>query len=432
MIATLATLVNIMAYLIAPPAGFATVALTLVVVASRRARSRLEKLLTMLLLTLPLYMVPLLPGLHHFISWTTILLLGLTAVSISRLRRLSPLTLFLMLVIVSFSVLTGLSTDDGSEGWYYLAQFLLLVIPPALFYESRDWVASTLDAEAVSRLFSILVFTLLATALGVIAQWQLHSRTGMIVGNISFFLQRVTYDLTVPAYSVLSGLLALGIAIAPTLWRRGRRTMSIVLATVSAFAIVVNSSRTGLVVGLLVVGLSLLFPPRGARRFVARLALIPVGVLGWWLFDYFSTAANRGSAMQVLLDDNGRFNTFDRAFELLFSGDDTVLTGVGYANYPGTPPHNFAVETMASSGLVAAACVGMLAIGLLWYLRGTEWQYAVWSLLAASMFFSGFYAVKAAVVVAIAMIAFRAAEDKHEEPLRRSAARASASGASVS
>lgn len=432
MVATLITLANIVAYLLAPEVGAVTIAVTLLGVAMRPRRGRLEKLLAALVLTLPLYMVPVWPGLHHFASWTTILLLLLTVASIASLRRLSPLTLLLILVITTFSILTGLSTDDGTEGWYYLAQFLLFVIPPALLYEAREWVSTTLDTAAVTRLFALLTSVLFATSLGVLVQWQLHTRLGITSGNISFFLQRVTYDLTIPAYSVLSGILALGIALAPTLWRSGRWKMAIVLAVTSAFAIVINSSRTGLVVGLIVLGAALLLPPRGARRFGARLMIIPAAVLGWWLLDYFIASANRGTTAQVLLDDNGRFDTFRRAFNMLFSNETTQLVGLGYANYPGIPPHNFVVETMASSGLVVATCVGLMALGLLVFLRGSEWQYAVWSLLGASMLFSGFYAVKAAVIVVILMIAFRSVDLRNDEktPLRRAAVTASTSRAS--
>ncbi|MFJ2506339.1 hypothetical protein [Microbacterium sp. NPDC087592] len=405
----LMALASIMAYLVAPPAGVFVVVCTIVFVAAKKGRTKLEKTLTLLVLTMPLYMLPVIPGLHHIASWTTILTLALIGLLAANLRRFSPIMAILLLILVSFSVLTGMSTAEGIEGWYYLVTFLLLVVPIVLVYEARDWVREQLDADSVNRLLTTLAGVQLALAVGVLIQWQVHTRLGIIIGEIGFFNVRVTYDLTISAYSVLSGLLAVGIVLAPTLWRRGRWKMAILLAAVSGFAIVINSSRTGLVVGVAVLGLSLLFPPRGVRRIGARLAIIPAAGLAWWLFDSYESSA-RGSMATGLFDENGRFETFDRAFRQLFANDMTAIIGLGYADYKGVPPHNFIVETMASSGVVTAAIVVLLAAGMLIYLRGSEWQYPVWALLGSSMLFSGFYAVKGAMVIAVLMIAFRAAE----------------------
>ncbi|MCT1364399.1 MULTISPECIES: O-antigen ligase [unclassified Microbacterium] len=400
--------VNIMAYLASPAAGFATVIVSLLIVGLRPRRTPLEKLLAMLVLTMPLYALPILPGLHHVASWTTVLLLVLMVMVVPQIRRFSPLLAVALFTVLAFSILTGLSSADGAEGWYYIAQFLMFVVPAILVYEARGWTAATLGRDAVDRLLGVLASTQLAIAVGVIAQWQLHSRWGVSLGSISFFVERVTYDLTVSAYSVLSGLLAIGIVLTPTLWRRGRWKMAIVLAVVSSFAIVVNSSRTGIIVGAAILGLAILFPPKGARRFGARLAIIPAGILAWWMYNLYATSA-RGR--EGFFDDNGRFETFQHAWEVMTASDINLLLGVGYADYEGTAPHNFLVETLVSSGIIVSAMIFALIVGLLIYLRGTEWQYPIWALLASSMLYAGFYAVKAAAVIAVLMLALRSVQD---------------------
>ncbi|WP_372468635.1 O-antigen ligase family protein [Microbacterium maritypicum] len=406
--AFLLAFVNIVAYLAAPPAGFATVVVTMVIVGVRRGRSRLEKLLTMLVLTMPLYALPVLPGLHHVASWTTLLLVALLVMVIPHITRMSPVILVALFIIVAFSILTGLSSGDGADGWYYIAQFLMFTVPAVIVYEARSWIRATLDKDAANRLLSTLASTQLALAIGVLVQWQLHSRLGISLGSISFFAERVTYDLTVSAYSVLSGLLAIGIVLAPTLWRRGRWKMAVILAVVSSFAIVVNSSRTGIIVGAVVLGLAILFPPKGARRFGARLAIVPAGILAWWMYDLYAGSV-RGR--EGFLDDNGRFETFRNAFDRMMATDENFLLGVGYADYEGVAPHNFVVETLVSSGVIVSAVVFALIVGLLVYLRQSEWQYSIWALLGASMLFAGFYAVKAAAVIAVLMLALRAADN---------------------
>lgn len=405
--ATLLALVNILAYLTSPMAGFVTVSISLIAISQRRGRTTLEKLLTMLVSTMPLYMTPILPGLHHIASWTTVLLVATSIAAVRHIRRMSPFFVIAILIIVAVSALSVVANSEGADGWYYFAQFLLFTIPLILVYETRGWIGETLDTAAVNRLLGWLAATQLAMALGVIVQWQLHSRLGVSIGSISFFVERVTYDLTVPAYSVLSGLLSVGIALAPTLWRHGRPAMAIILAVVSAAAIVANSSRTGIVVGAVVLGLAILFPPATARKFGARLAIIPAGALAWWMYNLYESSA-RGAVSADFLDDNGRLDTIQHAFHLLASDVEVALWGVGYADYEGVLPHNFAVETLVSSGYIVGSFVFMMIVGLLWHLRRSDWQYPVWALLGASMFFAGFYAVKAAIVVAILMVAMRA------------------------
>lgn len=409
--AFLLALINIMAYLASPPAGFATVIVTLLIIGLRPRRSGLEKLLTLLVLTMPLYALPVLPGLHHVASWTSLLLLALLVMVIPHLRRLSPTIVVMLFIVIAFSVLTGLTAADGAEGWYYIAQFLMFIVPAVIVYEARAWTREVIDKAAVDRLLATLAATQLALAVGVLIQWLLHSRLGVSLGSISFFAERITYDLTVSAYSVLSGLLAVGIVLAPTLWRRGRWKMAVLLAVVSSFAIIINSSRTGIIVGAIVLGLAILFPPKGARRFGARLAIIPAAVLAWWMYDLYASSV-RGR--EGFLDDNGRFETFRNALELMTSSDTNFLLGVGYADYDGTAPHNFFVETLVSSGVVVSGVLFLLIIGLLVYLRQTEWQYPIWALLGASMLFAGFYAVKAAAVVAILMLVMRSVDGKDD------------------
>lgn len=407
--------VNILAYLLAPfigaATGAATVAATLLFIGTRRGRSRLEKLLTMLLVTMPLYALPMLPGLHHVASWTTLLLVVLMIALVPHITRLSPAIVILTLVIVAFSILTGMSTAGGTEGWYYIAQFLMLSLPVVIAFTARSWIGETLDRAAADRLLQTLASTQLALALGVLVQWLLHERFGISVGSISFFAQRVTFDLTVSAYSVLSGILAIGMVLAPTLWRRGHRVMAIVLAVTAAAAIVANSARTGIVTGVLFLVIALLFPPQGTRRFGPRLALIPAGLLAWGMYEFYMSSA-RGTEAFGFFGDNGRLDTIGSAFDLLFSSDLNLFLGVGYADFDGLVPHNFIVETLVSSGLIAALALFALIGALLVHLRRSEWQYAVWSLLGASMFFAGFYAVKAATVVAVVMIVLRAIDDR--------------------
>lgn len=315
----------------------------------------------------------------------------------------------MMLPIVSFTVATHVLNGGGAEGAYFVAQILLFVLPVAVVYSSRTWVVTAIDRDTTLRLLHAISGTVMACGFGVFVQAIIHRSTGVVVGSVSSFADRFSYDLTVNAYSVLSVILAVGLVLGPILVRRGYWAQGLTLAVVSGGAILVNTSRSGLLVGSAVLLISLAVPVRGVSRILPRLAIIPGAIFAYWMFSLYSES-NRGVA--DFLDDNGRFKTFEDALAAIGTDPASLLMGKGYnpTAYVGTLPHNFLLETLLSSGMIVLIAVLVLIIGLWRFLAQSEWKYPFYIFLAGGMLFAGFYAVKAAVIVTILMIVFRAAD----------------------
>ena len=409
---TLVVLANVVAYMVNPTLGFVLTSATVLVILSRPGRAPLDKLITALVITMPMYAIPIIDGLHHIFSWSTFLLFMLTIYAAAHVQRISSIAFVTVLPIVAFTIATHFLNDNAGEGAYYIIQFLLFVLPLVVVYSCRDWVATVIDRDAAQRLLRTLASTLIACALGVFIQAFVHTTTGNIIGSVSFFRNRVSYDLTMNAYSVLSVILSVGLVLAPSLFRRGLWLQGTMLIVFCGGAILVNTSRSGLVIGSLVLLISLLFPPAGINRILPRLALIPAAGFVYWLYKSYAASA-RGT--RSLFDDNGRATTYDQALATIGSDLPTLLLGIGYNSvaYTSMSPHNFLLETVLRSGLIVSIAFATLAIGLLKFLSRTEWQYSVWVFLGGGMLFAGLYAVKAAVIVTVVMVVLGAASQSH-------------------
>lgn len=406
------SLLVVSGYLLSPSVGFLLTVGVAIAVFLRTSRPFLERLLVLLVITMPLYMTPVVGGLPPLSSWTTLILLFLSLFFLLNSRPAHPIAVYSVVVFVAVGLMTALLVT-GLPGLYYLVQLLLFIIPVLLAYKARHYVAATLDASSGKRLLHVFSATIVTMAIGVLLQSQLYTRAGITLGNVSFFQARVSYDLTIPAFSVLSGILAMGIVLGPILWRNSSKISGILIAILSSTAILVNSSRTGLAAGGIVLILMILFPPRGVRRTASRLAVIPVGGFLWLLYESLQSSS-RFSESGGLFDDNGRFESVTEPMGVFLDSVQNVLIGIGYV-YEGEKPHNFVIETLVSSGIIAFLILMVWGAALLFYMRGSEWFYLILTLLAGSMFYAGFYAVKVFTVVAILAIVSKSIDSLAEK-----------------
>lgn len=408
-VALIATLVNVTGYMAQPWVGFVTTMVTVVYVLARSRWPYLQRLVACALLTMPMYMVPMIPGLHFIASWTTLFLVALTLYTGAKMQRMPAGTFFALFLITSLTAFTYMTRPDTAGGAYYTVQVLLFVFPAVFVFTAREALADQADEHGRRRLINVLGGVLGGMSAGVITQWAAYTFAARPIGSISEFYNRVTFDLTISAYSVLSGILAVGFVVALMLLRRGQPFAAVLLVALTGTGILLNTARTGLAAGLAVLLIALIFPGSGIRAGRVRWLLVPGGLFAWWLVDKFADSS-RGQTLGNVLDDNGRYELIDLAFQQLSSDPINLLVGVGYASTEDMAPHNFAAETLLRSGAIVSFVLLIMLLRLIAYLWGTQWQYPLWVLLAASMFFNGTYAVKAAPIIIIAMVLMRASE----------------------
>lgn len=405
--------VVILAYLFSPYLGVVVTIGVAALVLLPSSRPPLERLLHLLVVTMPLYMTPIIGGLPPLFSWTTLILVGLSVLFAVNSQPTHPFLDYSMVLFAVMGLVTALFVT-GLAGLYYFAQLLVLAFPVVFAFKARGWIVSSLHADSTRRLLRDFAAVIAAIAIGVLLQAGIYFSTGVTLGNVSFFLDRVSFDLTIPAFSVLSGILALGVVLGPVLWRDSAKVSAVILMALSAAAILVNSSRTGIAAAAVVLMLMVLFPPRGVARTASRLAIIPIGVFIWVLFELLQSSS-RFEDGTGLFDDNGRLESIVYPLRIFVDHVHNILAGVGYV-YEGEKPHNFIVETLVSSGIIVSVIVVIWIIALLVHVRGGPWVYILATLLVGSMFYAGFYAVKVFAVAAILAIIATAVERSTKAP----------------
>lgn len=404
-------------YLISPILGFLAVVVVFAGTALLGRETPMEKLLKLLIITTPLYMVPVIPGLPPLFSWTSVLLVLLSIALAWNGDKVSPLATYSVLTFLLVGLFTAVAVDPVVDGLYHFTQLLLFIMPVLFAYRARRYLSRVLPSGFGDTLLLHLAGTVAAMAVGVLMQWALSSFAGILLGNISYFQARVTYDLTISAFSVMSGVLSLGIVIAPGLWRRDHRVLAVVLPVLSAVAILINTSRTGLFAAAVAAVLIILFPPSGASRVNSRLAIIPISVFLWLIYQSLM-GLDRFSSSSGVFDDNGRFQSYANALSIFGEKIQNVFVGLGYgydfATNLNTNPHNFIVETLVKSGVIVSVILFIWIGAILVHLRSSDWFFLLLSLLLGSMFYSGFYAVKVFTVVAVFGIIARACAPREE------------------
>lgn len=410
------TLIAIVAYLFNPFAGFGVFCTLALLNYSLGEGDYLFRSLKLLIISLPLYMTPILPGLPVLGSWTTVMLIVVSTQLLNKRLRFKPLDLYLWAVFCLSSVVTILLSFGAIKEVYYTVQIALLFLPPSLaLLACKSGRCPATKKENQNLLFP-LAGAVAATAVGVLIQWVLHNRFGVSVGHIAFFQNRVTYDLLIPAYSAVSALLSIGLPMGPVLWRAGKPVAAIALPLLSGIAILVNTSRTGFVAGVFGLLIVLLFPPHRENRLHDLLLLVPTGGFMLWLFGKVANLSRFQSSN--LWSGNGRLETYVSGYELWTQYPRYVLFGRGYADYPTTPPHNFLLETLVCSGLVVTMALAVWLLRFATTTWGTYWCHLFFTYAAASMFFSGFYNFKPlAILLVVAFLSIAPHKPTARQPV---------------
>lgn len=404
-------------YLVTPILGFVATLASILAVLIFDKSSPIYKLFILLIVTMPLYMVPVLPGLPILFSWTTFILIAISLILLKKGEKLG----FLPTLSIVFFFLTGTATafliDPATGGLYYFLQLSLFILPIICAYRARRFLSNSFNSDFDKYFINTFAQVLTSMGISVLIQWALFTIVGLRLGNISEFKSRVTFDLTISAYSVLSGILCLGIIIGPTLWRLGFRKLAIILPVISALAILINTSRTGLFAAGATLVLLILFPPKGMARVKIRLLAIPLGVVFLIVFTLLASSG-RFSNLSEVFDDNGRFDAFTHAFSIFGQSFSNFLVGLGYTYDFGISPHNFIAETIVKSGLIMTIFLISWITFLLYNSRNSDWVFLLVALLVGSMLYAGFYAVKVFTIVAmLSIISWSLQKVEPESPL---------------
>ena len=385
-------LIIIISYLFNDYLGFFTYIVFSIFIMLNSKRTIFNRIISLLILSMPLHSISIIGyKLNHIFSWPIIFLTIISLLNIStiikkriKLNRMSVITLIIGTLILIIS-----NYNSGVTGCIKIVQIMLMVIPAYTTFVCRKDLIKDINEKFQSEMINKLVSIFLATAIGVIAQYILYTYFNIKLGQITIFSGRSVFDLLFNAYSVLSLFLGLGIVLIFRKLLEKVNLLDIIKIVVLFIAIIVNSSRTGLVAAI--IAIFLMINSRGLklsmnRKIVFYIIYIILSTLG------VLYALKSRSELSNFFYDNGRMETYKYGlnmficnFKIFFIGNGLDLT-----TYQEVMPHNFIIETLVTCGIIITIMTLKAIAKFLKFIKSSKLKFLFWTILIGSLFITCF------------------------------------------
>lgn len=394
MITFIFELIVIISYLFNPYLGFTLSLIYYSNIFFYKRYNFLEKLLLSLIFSIPTYNISVIGDkLHHMFSWCSILLgilmFYLIYTLIINQTKFHIKNLLLLLLFTSFIIITNFSLYFANDSVIKVIQVFLMIVPVLLSVEQADFLSEKVDKKTLRNIENNIIYTITATAVAVIFQYTIFNINGTMLGKITIYEGRIVFDLLFKAYSVLSLYMGLGIVISVKRFFKEYKIIYLVLSLIILVGIVFNSSRTGLVASLIVSLIIVLKSLKYKKKYILKIIVILIGIFIMILATNFLLNSRNTN---TLMDNNGRFGTYEYSFNLIFRNFLSFLLGNGLSlsNYNEMVAHNFFMETILSSGIVVFSIVFYWCVKLLKCINRSEFKYIIWAIFIGSMFITNF------------------------------------------
>ncbi len=334
---------------------------------------------------------------NQHISWYNVVLPLLLIAEIKENRYISKGATFFLMFSVLFLFLGAIASNDLTDSFKEMIQFLMMLVPLSLFIAHKE--SAVMLYDDLEDLINLYIISSFATAIAMILQFITHTFLNLDIGIIGYSgitKGRVSFFCLFRGASVLpiymgSGLLFLIIKI-----MNGKKIKFSLLISVTIFiAMVLNSSRSGMV-ALVIISLLYMLKNMIVNIINHRISIIPVFFILAILVGAYSGSVYLSNLRSIkILDNNGRIDVLEYGLHVWTYSQKNILLGEGYSGglWVGqTSPHNMLVQTLAENGVLLFT---VLLIGLIWYIKKNwknDYVYVVFYLLLCGMLITEFYA----------------------------------------
>lgn len=389
----------IMSYLINDYLGFLITGIVFSLIFLEKGKTIYIKFLNILILSLPLYSLSIIGDrINHAFSWILIMLLILAinniALIIKKKQSINKENFVLLLLGITILVLGNIRTYP-IYGLIEIGQVLMMIIPIITTYMCKDMIIKQIEKKDFKRIIIEIEDVITATAICTIIQCIMYYLFNISLGKISIYPNRIIFDLFFKAYSVLSLFIGIGIVIAvvriiQSIKEKKIDFTQIIRITIFITAIVINSSRTGImsaIITTLIIINSKNIKIESRKKRITNLIFIIIAIVSIVLISLTRKDMNN------IFSDNERNKTYIYGLNLITQNPINLLLGNGLStkNYEYTMPHNFILETLTTSGIVVTALVILYFTKLLLYIKNTNYRFIVYCILIGSMFITCFY-----------------------------------------
>lgn len=380
-----------------------------------------KKIILSLILSVPIYNIGALGmNMHHIFSWYIIfLVIYILFLMIKLLKKeytISKKGITISMIIFTLLVVALYMESNIKVAIPDFLQIFVMLISIFLTYQARGIFVEKIKTNDIDEFLDKINITIVAMSICTIIQCIIHKVTQNTIGFITVFEQgRTTYDLLFKGFSVLSVVLGIGILINVNkiLLKRGKLSINIINIIMCISAIVINSSRTGLVSALIITVYMVLsnilrqynvfkINKKQMLKIVILVTISMILLLG--IFSVMQLSRNG----ENIFSDNGRIKTYVNSINIIFSNLKNFLIGGGIssANYSFILPHNFILETAMKLGIVFTGIIVYLILLLLIYIKNNKnIKYIIWHIFLSSMLITSFHEMSFIILyIAISII----------------------------
>lgn len=379
----------------------------------RIKNARIEKeLLSLLIYLVPFSYSAIIGENHIFSMYNAILIIFIiygVYKSIFNNKRYNIKYIILSVATIGFLLIKVLMSNNILSALIESIQMILIIFIVAVGIQLNKYYPLT--KEELNDKMKEYIQIVFGTALAVIMQYILDRYLGIAVGNITYFPGRTIYDLLFIGYSVLSIYLGTG-SIMIYIYTQGKLEIKDMLGIfMILLAIVVNSSRTGLVVCILMLGI--LFFKKIIKRITIKEIFMGIIALSMSITLIGVLVESRG--INSIFDANGRDTAALEGIELFMK---SPIIGVGLIpeDYKIMLPHNFIIQYLMQMGMIGGILVASYIFKSLIDLKDTKLKYLNIFILIGGLFVTDLHAnTFYTVILIMAYISIELNDIHHEK-----------------
>lgn len=344
------------------------------------------------------------PSMHQLYSWYNLLLvilLGTTIIRNGGVINLSRAAASALIVIVCVLTLNLFWSNDLGKDVQEIIQVMVMLIPLLLFHGERTYVDITKnEAEALIEEYGEVCT---ATAISMLLQYFIYIATHRVLGIIHFTGGgRIQCYVLFRGASILPVFMGVGLILYFIQVMEARNILPSIINMVLIFAaMVLNSSRTGMLMALVVIGL-ICFIKIIKKPSIGKLVITIIGV--WGASYGVNYMTSKRASLDGFLDANGRTTTWINGLKIWTHDIKNFLIGEGFTGgmWAGiTKTHNFAIQTLAQCGIIVGLIVFVLFAAYFFQNKKNKYVYLPLFIVLSGMLVTDFYANAFATVILI-------------------------------
>ena len=372
---------------------------------SKNIKTIRNKFIYCLIFSIPVSYIGILGmDMHHAFSWYMIVLVLFTIylfhIFIKERKRIQLTGLLSIIIMFFLLIVSNLNSNNFLVAITEITQMFTVILPIYLYIN----ISKKQDVRA-DDCIKLLSHVISATSICVIFQYFMYKLSGISLGYITVFNNRITFDLLFKGYSVLSVFIGIGIVINIVAMIKKFNIMVLFKIIVHVIAIIVNSSRTGLYSAVVVTFLIIVSYIINSKKIKISIILtVPLVFVLGILFLMKYSRYNISSFMY----DNGRIENLFDGINVLVSSAKNFLLGAGFskADYGEVmSTHNFIIGTLMNAGVIVSLIIFGFVLYILKKYKHSNCIYICWHILLSSMFITSFFANTFIVPCVLVLIA---------------------------